>query len=250
MAKRERAKSISADHAPPSDAIHRSHEVVNRILALVRSGNLQPGDRLPPERELIEIFAISRPSLREGLRALGALGVIESRHGGGAFVTNLDARRLLAPLDFYLSLTESNLQESFACRQLIEVETVRIAARTARPSDIAALQTMMDAHEAVQTDPVGFRILDSRFHEMLGRMAGNSILASFSNALYNLGLDIRRRATEAPGQIGQSTADHQAIVEAIKAHDEDSAARAMTLHLDHIAESTRTLIAQTGSGKD
>src|SRR6185295_17279969 len=98
------------------------------ILELVRTGNLRPGNRLPPERELIEIFRISRPSLREALRALSILGVIESRHGGGAFVTDLEAQTLLAPLDFFLSLSKSNLDEAFESRRVIEVEIARKAA--------------------------------------------------------------------------------------------------------------------------
>jgi len=71
-------------------------------------GRYRQGDRLPPERELIEIFGISRPSLREALRALSMLGVVKTLHGGGAYVSDLDARTLLAPLDFYLSLTKAN----------------------------------------------------------------------------------------------------------------------------------------------
>src|ERR1700748_2611670 len=88
--------------------------VVDGILGLVQSGMLRPGDRLPSERALIDIFAISPPSLREALRALPSLGVIESRHGGGAFVTYLEPRSLLAPLDFFLSLSEANLNDVYA----------------------------------------------------------------------------------------------------------------------------------------
>src|SRR5438105_6512027 len=72
-----------------------AQSVVDRILDLIRTGMLRAGDRLPSERELIDILDISRPSLREALRALAILGVVESRHGGGAFVTDLEARTLL-----------------------------------------------------------------------------------------------------------------------------------------------------------
>src|SRR5499426_4787667 len=97
---------------------------------------LRPGDRLPSERELIDILDISRPSLREALRALSMLGVIESRHGGGAFVTDLEARTLLAPLDFFLSLSESNLADVFESRRIIEIEIVRKAALNATVEEI------------------------------------------------------------------------------------------------------------------
>ena len=88
-------------------------------------GMLRAGDRLPSERELIDIFGISRPSLREALRALSILGVVDSRHGGGAFVTDLEARTLLAPLDFFLSLSETNLADAFEARRIVEIEIVR-----------------------------------------------------------------------------------------------------------------------------
>jgi GntR family transcriptional repressor for pyruvate dehydrogenase complex len=98
-------------HSPNKEGVAQS--VVNRILDLVRTGMLRVGDRLPSERELIDILDISRPTLREALRALSMLGVIDSRHGGGAFVTDLEARTLLAPLDFFLSLSQTNLGEAY-----------------------------------------------------------------------------------------------------------------------------------------
>jgi GntR family transcriptional repressor for pyruvate dehydrogenase complex len=88
-----------------------AQSVVNRVLDLIRTGMLRAGDRLPSERNLIEILDISRPSLREALRALSILGVVDTRHGGGAYVTNLEARTLLAPLDFFLALSESILAD-------------------------------------------------------------------------------------------------------------------------------------------
>ena len=141
----------------PDDREGVAQRVVNRILDMVRTGNLRAGDRLPSERELIEILGISRPSLREALRALSMLGVIESRHGGGAFVSSLEPRALLAPLDFFLSLSPANLADSFESRRVIEVEIVRRAAGRASSADIADLHDMLAAHETVADDPVGFR---------------------------------------------------------------------------------------------
>ena len=243
MAKRAKAKSLTAAASEPIEKQSLGQQVVSRILDLVRTGNLRPGDRLPPEREMIEIFRISRPSLREALRALSILGVIESRHGGGAYVTDLEARTLLAPLDFFLSLSQSNLDDAFESRRIVESEIVRQAAINARPDDIAELNAMIAAHATVSNDPIGFRILDSRFHEKLSVIAGNAILQRIAYALYNLGLEIRRRATAEPGLIAQSTEDHARIVEAISAGDPHRAAEAMKTHLAHIEESTRRFAA-------
>jgi GntR family transcriptional repressor for pyruvate dehydrogenase complex len=241
MAERPKATPLTAS-ASEAAATRGSSQVVGRILDLVRSGNLKPGDRLPPERELIDIFSISRPSLREALRSLSILGVIESRHGGGAYVTNLDAKTLLAPLDFFLSLSTSNLADAFDSRRVIEMEMVRRAALVATHADKRELEDMIEAHASVQADPVGFRILDSRFHDKLYITGGNAVLRRIADGLYNLGLEIRRQATAEPGAIERSTDDHRKIVEAILAGDPDAAALAMKRHLDNIEESTRRMM--------
>jgi GntR family transcriptional repressor for pyruvate dehydrogenase complex len=247
MVKRAKA-TLTPAIVPPSEKQSLGTQVVSRILELVRTGNLRPGDRLPPERELIEIFRISRPSLRESLRALSILGVIEIRHGGGAYITYLEARTLLAPLDFFLSLSQSNMDDAFECRRVVEMEIARKAATNANAEDVADLKSMMVAHATVSNDPIGFRILDSQFHERLSVIAGNAILQRIAYGLYNLGLDIRRRATTEAGTITQSTADHARIVDAISTGSADVAAAAMKVHLSHIEASTRR-IAASGSSR-
>jgi GntR family transcriptional repressor for pyruvate dehydrogenase complex len=247
MAKRAKARVLTASVSAASEKQSLGQQVVSRVLELVRTGNLRPGDRLPPERELIEIFRISRPSLREALRALSILGVVEARHGGGAYVTDLEARTLLAPLDFFLSLSRSNLDDAFESRRIIEVEIARKAAINANAGDLADLRAMIDAHATVATDPIGFRILDSRFHEKLSAIAGNAVLQHIAYGLYNLGLDIRRRATAELGIIDQSTADHARIVVAIATRNPDRAADEMRIHLSHIEDSTRRIAVKAAA---
>jgi GntR family transcriptional repressor for pyruvate dehydrogenase complex len=244
MAKKSKVELGAIAHAlqPANEGVAQS--VVNRVLDLVRTGMLRAGDRLPSERELIEIFSISRPSLREALRALAMLGVVDTRHGGGAYITDLEARKLLAPLDFFLSLSQSNLGDAFESRRIVELEIVRKAAGMASADDVADLKAMITAHETIQNDPVGFRILDSRFHARLSAAAGNVVLERIAYGLYNMGLDIRRRATMSFALIRQSTGDHVRIVDAIAARDPEGAAGAMGVHLDHIEQTTRQAMEQ------
>ena len=219
-------------------------QVVARILELIRTGSLRAGDRLPPERELIEIFGISRPSLREALQALSMLGVINSLHGGGAYVSDLGT--LLAPLDFYLSLTKANFADAFDSRRVIEIEIARRAAARATPADIHDLRDIIEAHKTVQDDPVGFRIVDTRFHEKLSETAGNAVLQRIAYGLYNLGLDFHnfdRRARNEPGLIAQSTADHIKIAAGITTHIPDRAADAMSEHIRNIEVSTQRVLS-------
>jgi GntR family transcriptional repressor for pyruvate dehydrogenase complex len=235
-----RLQTIAGALQPVNAGVAQS--VVEQILDLVRTGMLRSGDRLPSERELIEILNISRPSLREAIRALSTLGVVETHHGGGAYITDLQARTLLAPLDFFISLSPSNLADVFESRSIIETQIVRKAAVNATPGDIETLNGMLVAHEKVLTDPVGFRILDARFHAQLSEIAGNSVLERFAYGLYNVGLDIRRRATENLSLIRRSHGEHTTIVQAIEARDSTAAAAAMAAHLAHIEASTRAVI--------
>jgi GntR family transcriptional repressor for pyruvate dehydrogenase complex len=239
VAKKDKVELLAIAGVLQASKTGVAQSVVNRILDLIRTGMLRAGDRLPSERELIDILNISRPSLREALRALTMLGVVDTRHGGGAYVTDLEARTLLAPLDFFLSLSQSNLGDAFESRRIIELEIVRKAARNASAGDLDDLKAMIAAHEKIRSDPVGFRILDSRFHARLSVAGGNVVLERIAYGLYNMGLDIRRRATMSLALIKQSTGDHIRIVEAIAARDPDGAAREMSVHLDHIEETTR-----------
>ncbi|HEY5204726.1 MAG TPA: FadR/GntR family transcriptional regulator [Roseiarcus sp.] len=246
MAKRPKAKDLAVARMDPNDKRVIGQQVVARILELIRTGSLRAGDRLPPERELIEIFGISRPSLREALRALSMLGVINSLHGGGAYVGDLHARTLLAPLDFYLSLTKANFADAFDSRRVIEIEIARRAAAKATPADIHELRDIIDAHKTVQDDPVGFRILDTRFHEKLSEIAGNAVLQRIAYGLYNLGLDFQnfdRRARNEPGLIAQSTADHIKIAAGITTRTPDRAADAMSEHVRNIEASTQRVLS-------
>jgi GntR family transcriptional repressor for pyruvate dehydrogenase complex len=215
-----------------------AEKVVRRILDLVKSGNLKAGDRLPPERHLVEILGVSRPTLREALRSLSTLGVVDLRHGGGAFVSDLTAGTLLGPLAFYISLSPENVEESFECRRLVEIEIARKSALLAGPKDIKDLETMLAAQANIRGDPIGFRILDIEFHEKLYELAGNAIMERMARGFYNLCLEERRRATADVRVTQQSLIDHREIVAGLRLRSGELAAAAMTRHLDNIERTT------------
>jgi GntR family transcriptional repressor for pyruvate dehydrogenase complex len=104
-----------------------SELVVQRILDMVKAGSLAPGHKLPAERDLAQQLDVSRPTVREALRALAILGVVEIRHGGGVYVTSLDAE-LLSPMDFFVTLSASNMAELFDARIQFEPMITRMAA--------------------------------------------------------------------------------------------------------------------------
>ena len=130
-----------------------SEKVVHRLLALVKAGDLKPGDRLPGERELAEMFHVSRPTIREAVRALAVLGVVKSRHGGGIFVSALEAADLLGPLSFFLTLQEMEVDGLYQARAVIEGEIAALAAAAAKPTELAELERLIREQESTSPSP-------------------------------------------------------------------------------------------------
>ena len=224
--------------------------LVARILGLVTAGNLEPGEQLPSERKLAETFNVSRPTLREALKALGVLGVLEIRHGGGVFVSPLGAADLLQPLTFFLTLKSAEVDKLYEARQLIEGDICARAARRAGPADVAELRALVARQEAVIAAPERYREADTLFHARLAELADNAFLARAAQSLNILGLEFRRVASETPSVISRSIKDHKAIVRAIAGRDAEAARAAMVAHMRHVLTSTRASMkaaAENGS---
>jgi GntR family transcriptional repressor for pyruvate dehydrogenase complex len=205
----------------------------------VAAGRLQPGDRLPSERDLAVRFAVSRPTLREAMRALSTLGVIEIRHGGGAFVTALNAADLLAPLNFFLALSEVSVEKLYQARRLIEGEICALSADCATEADIDSLELLINQQEGAKSYTEHYLELDSQFHECLAKIADNPFLARASQSLNILGIEFRKLAAESKKSLTASINDHRAIVKALREKDATAARDAMAAHMDQVLAATR-----------
>lgn len=223
--------------------------LVARILSLVTTGELKPGDRLPPERKLAETFDVSRPTLREALSALSVLGVLESRHGGGVFVSQLQASDLLAPLTFFLTLRSAEVSKLYEARQLIEGEIAALAAVHAIEANFDELETLISWQDEAKADPARFRGLDTAFHRRLGELSANEFLARTALSLNVLGQEFRKTASETPNVIATSIADHRIILAALRRRDADAARLAMATHMSHVLQSTQAAI-RAGNDND
>jgi GntR family transcriptional repressor for pyruvate dehydrogenase complex len=221
-------------------------QVAKKILDLVRTGNLKPGDQLPPERDLAQLLQVSRPSLREAMRGLQILGVVKTRQGGGAYISSLDAADLLGPLQFLITLNALNVNSLYESRFLIDGGIARMAAERLSAAEIDRLNAMVEVQRNLVTDPIGFRVSDLEFHRTIMESTGNPFLIRVSHSLYVLGMEYRRIASETPGVLKQSFADHQAIMAAFVARDPDAAQRAMEEHMRNVHRSTRDAMGVTG----
>ncbi|MCX5496023.1 FadR/GntR family transcriptional regulator [Kaistia dalseonensis] len=227
----------SSDFAP----IERSsvaEQVAKKLLDLVRTKNLKPGDQLPPERELATLMQVSRPSVREALRGLQILGVLKVRQGGGIYVTSLEASDLLGPLQLLITLNEENVNALYESRRLIDGAIGRMAAERISDADIDRLKNLLIVQRDLLADPIGFRVSDVEFHRTISEATGNPFLVRVSTSLYVLGMEYRRIAAETPGVLSQSFADHEIIVSALAARDPDAAQEGMIRHMANVHQST------------
>jgi|APEBP8051073178_1049388.scaffolds.fasta_scaffold00002_729 DNA-binding FadR family transcriptional regulator len=218
--------------------------VVRRILDMVQAGVLKAGDQLPPERDLALSLNVSRPSVREAMRGLTVLGVVRTRQGGGAYISDLDAESLLGPIQFFLSLQDMNIRELYDARSLIESDVARRAAENMNAEAIAELESILEAQVSTLGDPIAFRQSDYAFHEAIWIGSRNAFLKRIGQSLNVLGLEFRKRASETAGVLEQSLKDHRRLLEAIKTRDPEAAARAAQQHMQNVFQST---IAQGGA---
>lgn len=211
-----------------------SELVVQRVLDLIKDGQLIAGEKLPSERDLAGILDVSRPTVREALRALSILGILEIRHGGGVFVTSLEAGELLNPLDFFVSLNPQNMFELFDARIEYEPMIAAIVATRISNEDLSHLQELLDAQLADPDDANTFHDTDVEFHKTLLDASGNVFLSRVGKMLQFLG-DQGRRVLQKENQVRrQSIADHQAIMAALHARDAQAAEKAMRQHMINV----------------
>jgi GntR family transcriptional repressor for pyruvate dehydrogenase complex len=222
-----------------------SEQVAGRIMSMIKSGNLKAGDRLPTEQQMCLAFGISRPPLREALKALTLMGMLESRQGGRYMVTDLSPSRLVAPFNAMLSAGEYDVQEHFDARRAVELDLVRFAAMRASAEERARILKHAIDGEKFLDDPVAFRLLDIEFHRALGDAGKNRLLSAMAEGLYDIGLDLRRVASEVRANVEKSIAQHVEVAEAVMAGDADAAADAYGRHLEHIRDTTVEVISQS-----
>jgi GntR family transcriptional repressor for pyruvate dehydrogenase complex len=218
-----------------------AEQVVDLILSRIRSGELVPGQKLPTERELAASLGVGRPSLREALRALAILRVLDIRQGEGVFVSQLLPDQLLEPLNFFLSLNEHSMDQLFEARIVYESGITGIAARTLDSEKLKVLKSCIEEGEDAIDDPPRFLELDVTFHQTITSAVDNPFLAKTADAFRALTIASRNLTVTVPQIRRRSHEDHRKIFEALLYRDEDQAARAMAEHLNGVWREYRKL---------
>ncbi len=242
------ADDTASATVPRARHAQRTQQVVTHVRTLIEAGSLRPGDRLPAERDLALEIEVSRPTVRAGLRALAARGVVQSRRGSGPYIPKGPPTLDSEPLRCLAALHGFTREEMFEARRILEVGATGLAAERATADQIATIAEEVTSLFASMDDPEGFLVHDVKFHQAVAVASGNPIVTSLVAMLSEIYYARRREtATQATDRNLRDAAEmHRRIYQAIRARDQAAACQAMTEHLAH-ARAFQAEEASTGT---
>lgn len=209
-----------------------SQRVEEQIELAIRSGRIQPGERLPPEREFAAMLGVSRPTVRQAIGTLKARGILRVVHGRGVFVAEPPTARELRSA---LASQQHTVSELFAMREVLEAPAASWAAERQDPATLHRVQTVLDElNTAMDETPRDFdrlQRLDASFHLAIVEAAGNKFLQQTVGVLQAILNEGMQTTLMIPGRIERSRADHQRILEALLAGRKKAARDAAVSHV-------------------
>ena len=223
--------------------------IAERLVSLIAEQRLRPGDKLPSERDLAAMMQVSRPSLREALRALAMMKIVDIRHGSGTFVASLKPERLVEHFDFIFSLDDSTFAQAFAARGILEPSLAAAAALNATDEELAVISACLERAAKSVNDAKLFLEADLELHELITAAVHNEIISRFMGTLGRLGLASRMRTGALQVTREKSLKDHQAIVAALLKRDPVAAASIMQKHIENVSKSLNEDLVQESSEK-
>jgi GntR family transcriptional regulator, transcriptional repressor for pyruvate dehydrogenase complex len=223
-------------------------QIVEQISNMIREGTLEPGDRLPPERQLAEEFGVSRAAVREALSALGFMGLVEVRAGEGTFVRSVTAEGLVSPLALLLTMErdEAMGRELLELRAALEAETAYLAAQRREEEDVSHMEAALIKMGRAMADGELGADADGEFHRAITVAAGNGLLVqvmrTLTDSMTESLRDYRERLLRIPAMDRMLLDEHQGILEAIRECQPDLAHDRMRAHIERVK---RTLYGTT-----
>ncbi|MHB1344083.1 MAG: FadR/GntR family transcriptional regulator [Thermoleophilia bacterium] len=218
-----------------------SDGAMEQIQKLVSNGSLPAGAKLPPERELMALLSVSRTSLREAIRTLETMGLLRVAPGRGTYVAERPVTSLSDDWFHWLLGHRQEVVRVLEVHEALEVKVAELAAACISDKDAARLARSLAAMKKAveQESHEALVAADSEFHRIIREVSGNQIIAQILNDLEDHVLDARRAIMALPSRVRRVVGDHQAIFDAIAAHDTQAATRAA---LDHVRRSKEELL--------
>ncbi len=224
------------------------YEIIERIRQLIAGGELKPGDKLLPEREWAERLQVSRASVREAIRALEMLGVVEIKPGEGTFVRDTNTDEIIRPLAMFLAVEKNSLLEMFEVRRIFETATASLAAERASEEEIGQIKLFLEKMKErlnVQDSEKGEEY-DTAFHYAVAEATHNGLFIKLFRTVseeFSRSISAARRQLYHAADNPQKIIDqHTRVYEAIKSHDPARAAQSMLEHLTYAEHELRKRI--------
>jgi GntR family transcriptional regulator, transcriptional repressor for pyruvate dehydrogenase complex len=210
-------------------------EVAKQIERLILK-KLKPGDKLPSERELAEMLQVSRSSIRDAIRGLELMGLVEPRQGAGTIVRERSGQSLITPFANSLTHRRALVTELLDFRKMLEPPLAARAATHASPEEITEMEEILQRQEEKQSQGEFAIAEDSEFHYSIALASGNSVVLKVIDTLMDLLRDTREYSLQVEGRPPKSLAGHRRILAAIKRHDAEAAKAAMRRHIEDVEE--------------
>ncbi|AVX03917.1 putative L-lactate dehydrogenase operon regulatory protein [Maritalea myrionectae] len=215
-------------------APERAYEaVIAKIRVMIEEKNLGPGDTLPPERQLAEIFNVSRHSLREAIRVLQEKGVLSARQGSGNYIQSATRGDLMRTLAVTTNTGSRRALEIFQLREIMEPQLAALAAEMGEPRHIEMLEAILDK-QGQTSDGIELRKLDHEFHETLAAATGNATLYELAQNINRSLLPPKTKIYDNRERQVISLEGHKRIVDAIKNKDVEGAKAEMRAHIARV----------------
>jgi GntR family transcriptional regulator, transcriptional repressor for pyruvate dehydrogenase complex len=213
-----------------------SDGLAERVRQLIQRGGFQPGDRLPSIADMARRFGVGHPTLREALKKLETLGIVNIRHGSGVYVGRDDNSLVISNPVFTGSITRRLLVDLVEARIPVELTTVELAAKNATAEDVEQMrQLLVRASESLDDDAL-LSSANMAFHRAIASASGNSVLSQLLEVLTNVFHDEQRVILNIYGSRRRDHQEHLQILQAIEAGDSELAVSRMRAHLNGVRE--------------
>ena len=214
---------------------HLPDLIIKRFEEMLVSGRLKPGDKLPTERELMELFSVGRTTIREVLKALSVLGVIK-RTKEGTYIEDI-SKMFMSPISRQIIVQQHDFGKIYEARSVLEVSLAGLAAERASDQDLVELETvLMDMKTLIEGDDQAFIESDVTFHQQLAKLAANEVLYNIFISVREMVIEAQMKVVGIPGIKQKAFEQHLAIYEAVKERDKEKAEAVMLAHVNNIKQ--------------
>jgi GntR family transcriptional repressor for pyruvate dehydrogenase complex len=209
-----------------------SEEIIKQVIGQINSGKLPPGSKLPSERELMEMFHVSRSSVREALHSLAMIGLVETLPGSGSFVSKELANIIGGQVDWLVLLGKQDLLELREVREPLEIQAAGLAAQRATPETVGLVRQAIETFIANLSQEENIMEAEFGVHLTIARVSGNQTLIRIIQIFQNLLADYRRNRLIGFSTSSSSVQEYWDILKAIEMGDVEGAQAGMLRHLN------------------